>query len=244
MPQKRDWDDLARVDPFWAILTDPNRRYGRWDPEAFFETGEAHIERLMARASGLGVPRRREKALDFGCGVGRLTRALARRFDSCLGLDISEEMVARARELNASVPGCTFRVCGHDELAAMPETSFDLVATSIVLQHLPGPEAIARTVDGLFGKVREGGLLVFQVPSRIPWRHRVQLRRRAYGLLRACGIGENFLYRTLRLHPMRMSFIPEDRVLRLLDTAGAVTLDVERTAVAGHHSCTYYAVRR
>jgi cyclopropane fatty-acyl-phospholipid synthase-like methyltransferase len=35
---------------------------------------------------------RRLEALDFGCGIGRITQALAAHYASCVGLDISEEM--------------------------------------------------------------------------------------------------------------------------------------------------------
>ena len=53
---KRDWDDLGRVDPLWAILTDSQQRYGKWNVEAFFATGAAEIAHLMEQAGRLGCP--------------------------------------------------------------------------------------------------------------------------------------------------------------------------------------------
>src|SRR5690242_4971973 len=108
--QKRDWEEIAGEDALWAILSYTDRKFGAWDREEFFRTGEEEIGELMLRARELDRPGGRARALDFGCGVGRLTRALSEHFESCLGLDISETMVNGARELNADRPGCEFEV--------------------------------------------------------------------------------------------------------------------------------------
>ena len=93
----RDWDELAEQDALFVVLAEPGREGGRWDLEEFFATGEREIDVLFQRAEPLDRPAGRHKALDFGCGVGRLTRALSARFDECLGVDVSAEMVRRAR---------------------------------------------------------------------------------------------------------------------------------------------------
>jgi hypothetical protein len=45
--QQRDWNDLAAVDPLWAIYSAPGKRHGRWDADEFFQTGETEIEEVM-----------------------------------------------------------------------------------------------------------------------------------------------------------------------------------------------------
>ena len=65
--------------------------------EEFFATGEAEFAHVSRVAETLGRPGRRGRALDFGCGVGRLTRALGERFESAIGVDISAGMVEQAR---------------------------------------------------------------------------------------------------------------------------------------------------
>src|SRR5205823_6889968 len=78
MPQlveeKRNWEEFAAQDPFWAVLAQPDRKYGRWEREDFYRTGEAQIAEVMDHAAQFDRPQRREAALDFGSGVGRLTR--------------------------------------------------------------------------------------------------------------------------------------------------------------------------
>ena len=87
---QREWEDLAELDPLWAILSNTGKRGGGWQDEEFDESGRVEADGVMLRAAALGLPRRWRTALDFGCGIGRLSRPLAESFDRCIGLDISE----------------------------------------------------------------------------------------------------------------------------------------------------------
>ena len=44
---KQEWEELAKVDPLWAILTAPDRRGGGWELAEFFATGEAEISEML-----------------------------------------------------------------------------------------------------------------------------------------------------------------------------------------------------
>ena len=68
-----DWEDLAELDPLWSILTCPEARFNQWDKDEFFRTGEEEIQSLIKNVDRLGLPLSRSQALDFGCGVGRLS---------------------------------------------------------------------------------------------------------------------------------------------------------------------------
>jgi ubiquinone/menaquinone biosynthesis C-methylase UbiE len=243
---EREWNAIAALDPHWAVLSDPDRKYGGWDDEEFFATGEREVAERLAAAEGLGAPQEGGAALDFGCGLGRTARALARRFGSCVGVDISEEMVRRARELNASQENLEFVVNRSDDLSAFEDGSFDLVYSSIVLQHMPSQAAALGYVKELARVLRPGGLLVFQLPSAIPLAVRLQPRRSAYRALRKLGLSPRFLYWRLGLHPMSMLAVPRDTVERALAAAGAQAARVreERDANFGFTSATYYAVKR
>jgi len=223
---KREWEDLGEIDPLWAILSAPGRKFGKWDLEEFFRTGEAEIDALMVRAQRLACPRGREAALDFGCGVGRLTRALAGRFRRCIGVDISESMIARARELNRDVGGCEFVVNTEADLRAFPDASFDLIYANLVLMHLPDRRAIELYVAEFLRTLKEGGLLVFQLPTHVSPLYRFDPRRRLYSWLRALGLGKRFLYERLRLVPIRMSFVPEAEMAAFLAARGARVLEI------------------
>jgi len=224
--QARDWDDLALVDPFWAVLAADDKRGGGWEPTEFFATGEADIEEMLATAAQLGLPSRRERVLDFGCGVGRLTRALARRFDEAVGIDVSERMLEHARRLNADTPNVTF--ASSDE---PPPEPFDLVVANLVLQHLPS-RALARVyITRLIEAARPDGLVVFQLPTRVPLARRLQPRRRLYSALRGRVSAERL--QAAGFHPVRMLALTEADVRATVDVAGATVAHTEDAAAAG-----------
>jgi ubiquinone/menaquinone biosynthesis C-methylase UbiE len=242
--QAQDWNELARLDPYWVILTAADKRFGGWDNDEFFAIGTIEIAALMERIERLGHPQDRERALDFGCGLGRITRALAQHFDECVGVDISEDMVRGAQDLNANVPGASFVVNVANDLARFNDASFDLVFSSIVLQHVPDRSTIESYIAEFCRVVRPGGLVMFQLPSHIPAIYRTQWRRRLYAGLRRLRVGAPFLYRRLRLVPIAMSYIPEPEIVQLVESVGAHLLDVETVAAeAGIRSSTYYVTR-
>jgi Methyltransferase domain len=161
---QKNWDAFGRADPLWAILTDPARQGGKWDREQFFTSGRREIAKVMLKADALGLPARRESALDFGCGVGRLTQALCAYFEHCHGVDIASSMIGLAREYNAYGDRCEYHLNTAEDLHAFSANTFDFVYSNIVLQHME-----ARYSSGYIREfvrvLRPQGLLVFQVPS-------------------------------------------------------------------------------
>ena len=228
MPQldqhRRDWEDLARLDPMWAVVSDPSRRFGRWDADEFFATGEAEVDALLGRGRELDVPAQQRDALEFGCGVGRVTRALAKRYERAVGIDISVEMLERARELNDGIDGVEFVHNTEPDLAVLGERRFDLVYSRHVLQHLPGPDLVRGYLQEMVRLLRPGGLLIVHVPLAISLRHRFLATRRAYEALRRLGLSADTLYRRLHLHPVSMLAVPEHRLRNWIETAGGRVL--------------------
>src|SRR3954451_21033973 len=105
---QKNWNQFGEQDPLWAILTTPGKRHGRWDPAEFFRTGEIEIDDVIVYIDRLGLKFARRAALDFGCGVGRLTQALCRHFDLAVGVDIAPSMVDKARAYNRHGQRCCY----------------------------------------------------------------------------------------------------------------------------------------
>jgi SAM-dependent methyltransferase len=227
----REWDEIAALDPEWSILSDPGRRHGRWPTADFFETGSQEVEVVLAKASAWGVPAARGTALDFGCGVGRISRAMAAHFRSVSGLDASAVMVKRARELNPGIDGLSFDVLGSEGTKPYPDGAYDLVYCVLVLQHVTDRDLKSRIVGDLVRVLARGGLLILQVPSVVPIRRRLQIRPRLYAGLRRVGLSGRRLYERFHLHPIRMSALHEKVVTRIIEQHGGSIMEVERSRI-------------
>lgn len=162
---RRTWNELGHTDPFWAILSYPGKECNKWDVAEFFRTGEAEIDEIMKYVETLGVSLCRRRALDFGCGAGRLSQALCRHFQECDGVDIASSMIELARKFNRHGDRCRYHLNTAPDLMLFEDNTFDFVYCNIVLQHIP-PEYSARYVVEFLRVLDWNGLAVFQLPSQ------------------------------------------------------------------------------
>ena len=227
-----NWDRLGEDDPLWAILANPKMRGNRWDEERFFASGREEIAALLGDLEQRGIRVNRGAALDFGCGVGRLTQALGDHFGEASGVDIAPSMVAKAEGYNRHGERCRYFVNGRDDLRLFPAESFDLVCSFIVLQHI-APRFAERYIREFVRVLRPGGVLVFQIPDRPAptlkgWFLHLLSRRPFLPLLN--------LYRRVRdgsRGVAEMHAIPKARVLAILEECGAEVLACETNGRAG-----------
>ena len=97
------------------------------------------------------------RALDFGCGAGRSTRFLRGLGFEAVGVDIAEEMVAKARELD---PQGDYRLIPGDDMSALPRASFSLVQSAFTFDNIPGMETKVHLFRGLRDLLAPDGILV------------------------------------------------------------------------------------
>ena len=160
----KSWDALGEEDPLWAVLSHPDKRGGRWDLDEFFALGEYDIDLALKQIQDLPWSLNRRAALDFGCGVGRLTRALCLHFENVEGVDIAPSMIEAAERLNRFPGRCRYHLNLADDLALFPDGSFDLIYSTLVLQHIH-PVFARRYVAEFVRLLAEGGLAMFQIPT-------------------------------------------------------------------------------
>jgi SAM-dependent methyltransferase len=158
------WEAQAAADPFWAVLSEDGKRRRGWDPDEFFGTGMQFVEKVMKRFEAMGKPIGGGEGLDFGCGLGRLTQALACYFDKVVGVDISRTMVEGASRLNTKGDAVKYVVNVADDLTLFKDSSFDFIMCFIVLQHVP-PEFARTYLTEFMRLLRPSGKLFFQLPS-------------------------------------------------------------------------------
>jgi SAM-dependent methyltransferase len=212
------WETWARRDPLFAILSDPHKQGSRWDINEFMEH-TPELDAALALAAEHRLLRGRRLALDFGCGVGRITQALTAHFDRVVGLDISEAMIDQAVALNRVGDRCRY-VCGN--LNAFPENTFDFVFSVYVIQHIPHALQ-GETLRELVRVVKPNGVIACQIPQPQPGLQGLR-RRLAPRLLKAL----KFKLRYGNDAPLiEMNPLPEPEVKRLIEPAQLVAHEGE-----------------
>ncbi len=160
---QKHWNAYGEIDPLWAILTESDKKGNRWDEAEFFQVGRTQIAKVLAEVAALGLPVRGGRALDFGCGVGRLTQALCGHFQECRGVDIAPSMIALAHTHNKFGDRCRYDLNDRGDLSLFASDSFDLVYTWAVLQHIH-PTYSCEYLKEFVRVLAPGGVLVFQLP--------------------------------------------------------------------------------
>lgn len=234
---RQDWDAFGKADALWAILTLPGKRRGKWDVKEFFESGKKEVDALM-QDQLLAAFTSRGKALDFGCGVGRLTQALAGYFDQVYGVDVAPSMIELARRYNRHGDKCRYFLNDRASLLLFDDNSFDLIYSAITLQHID-PADSRNYIAEFLRTLAPGGLLVFQIPS-VPRRYlRARIKHaiatRLLWVFRRVGYPQRPI--------MTMHGIKREEVENLLRESGAQIINVREDSSAGEDwlSFRYFA---
>lgn len=162
---QKNWNEFGKMDPLWSILTSSDKKGNKWDIHEFFATGKREIDAAMKYIKSLGINVPRRKALDFGCGVGRLTQALTPYFDEVYGVDIASSMIKLAKKYNRHGDKCHYYLNETNDLKLFPNNSFDLIYTVLTLQHME-PRYSKNYIKGFLRILAPHGVLIFQLPSK------------------------------------------------------------------------------
>jgi SAM-dependent methyltransferase len=155
----RDWDERARKNAFHYIASWQKE----WDLESFVASGEEDFERLvipvLARCDLTATGKR---MLELGCGAGRMTASFAKRFEHVYALDLSLEMLSRARQMHTAQKNILWLLSNGADLSCVASDSMDFVFSYLVLQHLPEKALALRYIREMLRVLRPGGVFLFQ----------------------------------------------------------------------------------
>jgi SAM-dependent methyltransferase len=156
------WDKRARENARHYIAT----LQPEWTDEAFFASGEATVDghiRTDLENICQGKSPKEMRVLEIGCGAGRITRALAKLFGEVHAVDISGEMIARAREALRNCPNAHVYQNNGLDLTPIPAEPFDFAFSLYVFQHIPSYPIIESYIAEVGRLLRPGALFKFQV---------------------------------------------------------------------------------
>ncbi len=222
---QENWDAWATSDPLWAILGFGNKRGNRWKLDDFSQTGVEEIANVMSYVESLGTGLRRGRALDFGCGVGRLTQPLAGYFRTVIGVDISPCMIELARQHNKYPDNCTYLVNETDDLTCFESDSFDFVYTSLKLQHIE-TRYVRNYLREFFRILAPQGLIIFELPSEERQTSIKRIKRLVRPLIPTGLLGSYRRRRYYRFPRIEMYGMKRDDVVSFLEESGGRIVDI------------------
>ena len=161
------WDARADEDPFFFV--DNRREYGARDEAAFWAGGEEAVGTIL-RILEASI-KSTDDVVEIGCGVGRITRALAKRSASVRALDVSARMIEQAKELNPELDKVTWIVGDGVSLAPIENATADVCFSHVVFQHIPDPQVTLAYVSEMGRVLKPGGWSAFQI-SNLPDLHK------------------------------------------------------------------------
>lgn len=159
---RSDWDARARENARYYVQTANEE----WTDEAFFASGEQTVkEEILTDIINIcqGKDPQQMRVIEIGCGAGRVTRALANLFGEVHAVDVSGEMVDRARQAVAGHSNAHVYQNNGMDLTVIPGADYDFAFSSIVFQHIPSRAVIENYVREVNRLLRPGALFKFQV---------------------------------------------------------------------------------
>ena len=213
------WRAFGDTEPHYSVLTADAFRAKNIgaNRETFYKSGFVDVNRPVAALARNGIPiSTLHRALDYGCGVGRITVPLATHFASVTGIDVSPKHIEYGRrwaDENALDNVDYFVLSNLSQLDSFG--GVDFIFTVIVLQHNP-PPVIKITLEKLLTLLRPGGCAYFQVPTYID----------GYAFRSADYISS----RSLR---MEMHAIPQQAVFQLVRACGCDPIELREDNSTG-----------
>jgi SAM-dependent methyltransferase len=161
---RADWNQRAREDSHYYAA------FARLDQEEgeFFSTAADVVRDLESELKRLSpeIPVPARRALEIGCGPGRLMRPMSRHFGEIHGVDISDEMIAQARRKLHDIPHAHLDRTTGSDLSLFPSDHFDFVYSYAVFQHIPSAEIVFSYLRETVRVLKPGGFARLQIDGR------------------------------------------------------------------------------
>jgi SAM-dependent methyltransferase len=153
---RSEWNERAKEDANYYVA------FGRreQDDEEFFASGADVVRALEMELKRLSSPKR---ALEIGCGPGRLLRPMSRHFEEIHGIDVADEMIRRAERNLAGVAHAHVHHAAGSDLARFANDYFDFVYSYAVFQHIPSGDVVFGYLREVARVLKPGGVAHLQL---------------------------------------------------------------------------------
>jgi ubiquinone/menaquinone biosynthesis C-methylase UbiE len=149
MEHKQLWEELAKKDAEYYIKSDLK------DGETFDSSGKDDVERYIKEDIANKV------VLEIGCGIGRLTQYISPKAKKVYAVDISREMLDKAKD-RLKYTNIDFIESDGRSFEAVPDACVDYVFSFIVFQHMNANE-VRSNLQEVMRVLKRGGTARIQI---------------------------------------------------------------------------------
>jgi glycosyltransferase involved in cell wall biosynthesis/2-polyprenyl-3-methyl-5-hydroxy-6-metoxy-1,4-benzoquinol methylase len=229
-----NWSKLGNEEPYWSVLTSEDFKKEKMGDEVgpFYATGQEDLDNLKLFCERNNIAWTRTwKCLEYGCGVGRVTKWLAETFAHVWAYDISGSHIRFARNYldQQGMKNVTFRqITSLKDLERFEKA--DIIYTVLVLQHNP-PPVITRILKSLLKALNPGGVALFQL---LTYQRNYQFSAKSY------------LENMDHCQGAEMHVLPQSEVFRVVEETGCRLLEVAgyRWSVYGYDESHSFFVQK
>jgi len=163
------WEQFGETEPYWSVATAEQFKSSQIQASTrkiFYDSGEHEVEKFIKTLDRNNLEYSSFKTcLEYGCGLGRVTSWLAKKFDHVIGYDISKSHLQLAEQYLEEIDVhnvSLYQITKPQDMIDFPKV--DVIYSVIVLQHNP-PPLILQTIRELLRALNTGGVAFFQVPT-------------------------------------------------------------------------------
>lgn len=250
---RAEWDQRARENAYHYVASSNDM----WSEEDFDRSGRESVEHTVVddfqRIAGSRDPKTMTM-LEIGCGVGRMTKRLSDIFGEVHAVDVSGEMIAKAKERLTGRDNVHLYLTDGVDLAAIGNVELDFALSYIVFQHIPDVEVIRGYIRQVAERLRPGALFKFQVQgspnveladrdtwtgARLPALDAVRLARECQLRIEAFeGVGEHYFWLWMRKDTTRgteMDAVEADLLEAESESTNAALIRLGRQMIEQRH---------
>jgi len=158
---QKDWDERAQANSKWFIHSVEDE-----SDDQFWKSGEEACKQILSGNIEIIPKNKSEKymrVLEIGCGIGRILIPMSKIFAEIIGVDVSPEMIKRARKNVSSIHNCKVYPNNGNDLTNFLDNSFDFCYSVATFQHIPDKEIIKNYIGEVYRVLKNDSCFRFQV---------------------------------------------------------------------------------
>lgn len=235
-----EWKRWGKEDPLWAVSTWPGKeRNGPdpWSSEELDALGKSDWSDFRTRWERYGVIK--ASCLEIGCGVGRITAHLGQDFASVHGVDVSYDMLRRAKQ---RAPGANLYLTDGVNVPLL-DSSVTAVFSCHVLRHLDSPNASVPILCEAFRVLKPGSTMMLHLPL-YTWPEHAAWLEHLFSIRQWLARRKAAVERTLGWPLMRGTWYETEWLTKTLRTVGFANIEFMTFCVSSNNSSHSFVLAR